>query len=86
MPVRAGADVVVPERPGRRGRRQSRDESLLYYFRNFKFRASFVKRLCQLFLYFHQIGSCDPHFMSATKQLDQRNHAVLGERLAMILR
>ena len=23
---------------------------------------SFVKRLCQLFLYFYQIGSRDPHF------------------------
>ena len=40
MPVRA--DVVVPVRPGRRGRRQSKDESLLYSFRNFKFHASFV--------------------------------------------
>ena len=42
MPVRAGADVVVPERPGRRGRRQSRADPLLYSFRDFKFRASFV--------------------------------------------
>ena len=57
VPVRA--DVVVPVRPGRRGRRQSRDEPLLYSIRNFKFRASFVKRRCQLFLYFYQIGSCD---------------------------
>ena len=54
MPMPVRADVVVPVRadvvgskvepvrPGRRGRRQSKDESRLYSFRDFKFHASFV--------------------------------------------
>ena len=42
--------------------------------------------MMSIILYFYQIGSRVRIFMSAAKQLDQQNHAVLGERLAMILR